>query len=111
MLVTQSAFSHVCKLDRAFGACIHEPVAALWVEFCGCDDFSQFFHVRWLNIDYIEALVLNVQVPQIYAQIITADECFSIAVYGDAVDVVGVSIGVGSTRYSGHHSIVVCEAG
>lgn len=81
MLITQSAFSHVSKLDGAFRACIHEPITALWMKFCSRDDFCQFFHIGWFNVHNIEALILNIQVPKIYSQIITADECLSIAVH------------------------------
>jgi len=54
MLVTQSALSHIRKLDRAFGACVHEPIAALWVELRSCNDLCQFLHVSRLDIDNVE---------------------------------------------------------
>lgn len=63
VLITQCILSHVRKLYCSFGAGIHKPVAALWVEFRGSDYFSQFFHIRRFDIDNVEALVLYVKVP------------------------------------------------
>ena len=111
MLIAQSALPHVCKLDRAFRACIHEPVAALWMKFCSSYDFGQLFHISWLNINNVEALILDIQVPEIYSQVVTADKCLSITVYRDAVDMVCVRIGIGSTRNCRYNCIVMCEAG
>ena len=37
MLITKRIFSHVSQLDRALGTCVHEPIAALWVEFGSSD--------------------------------------------------------------------------
>ena len=65
MLITQRALSHVCQLDGPFGACIHEPVAAHRVELGGGDNLSQLFHVGGLDINNVEALVLDVEVPQV----------------------------------------------
>lgn len=67
MLVTQSAFSHIRKLDCTFRACIHEPIAALWMELGSCNDLRQFFHVSRLDIDDVKTLVLNIQIPEIYS--------------------------------------------
>lgn len=111
MLITKGAFSHVGKLDGAFGACIHEPVAALRVKLCSRDNLGQLLHVSWLDVNNIEALILDVQVPEVYSQIVTADKGLPITVHRDAVDVVGVSISIGSTRDCGHHCIVMGKAG
>ena len=66
VLVTKGTFSHIRQFDGALRACIHKPVAALRVELSSCDDLGQFLHISWLDIDNVEALVLDVQVPQIY---------------------------------------------
>lgn len=111
MLITKSFLPHVCQLNGAFGASVHEPITTLWVEFSSCDNLRQLFHVGRLDIDNVEALVLNVQVPQVYPQIVTANKGFSIAVHRDAVDVVGMGICICSAGYCGHDRIVVGEAG
>ena len=67
MTIAESAFSHVRQLDRPLGARVHEPIAALRVEFRSRNDLRELFHVRWFDIHDIEALILNVQVPEIYS--------------------------------------------
>ena len=61
------------------------------MEFCSGDDLSQLFHVGRFDIHYVEALVLNIEVPKVDPEIVTANEGLAIAVYGNAVDVVCVS--------------------
>lgn len=80
MLVAESALSHICELDSAFRTCIHEPIAALGVKFGSCDDFGQLFHIRGLDVDNVEALILDVEVPEVDPKVITADKCLAIAV-------------------------------
>ena len=63
VLITKRTLTHICQLNRAFGACVHKPVAALRVEFGSGDDLRKLFHIRRLDIDNVEALILNVQVP------------------------------------------------
>ena len=110
MLIAQCALPHVGQLDCAFRARVHEPVTAAGVELCRRDNLRELLHVRRLDVDDVEALVLDVQVPQVYAEIVAADEGLAVAVYRDAVDVVGVRVGVGSTRYGSHDGIVVRKA-
>ena len=110
MLVTQSAFSHVGELDGTFGACVHEPIAALRVELGCCDDFCQFFHIGRFDVDDVETLILNVEVPQVYPKIITANEGLPVAVDGYAVYVIGMRIGIRSARDGGNDSIMVRHA-
>ena len=74
------------------------------------DDFSELLHVCRLDIDNVEALLLDVKVPQVDTQIVAADEGLSIAVHRDAVDVVGVGVGVCSAWHGGNNRIVMCEA-
>lgn len=110
VLVTQRPLSHVGKLDGALGTGIHEPIAAGGVEFGGRDDFRQLLHVRRLDVDDVEALVLNIQVPQVHPQVVATDEGFPVAVDGDAVDVIGVRIGVRLPRDGGHDGIMMRHA-
>lgn len=65
MLITQSTLAHVGKLNCALGAGVHEPVAAERVEFGGGDDLCEFLHVCGLDVDNVETLVLNVEVPKV----------------------------------------------
>lgn len=110
MLVAESTLAHISQLNRALRARIHEPVAALWMELCRGDNLRQLLHVRWLDVDNVEALILDVQVPEVYPQVVRRDKGLSVAVHRDAVNVVGVRIGVCSARHGGHNSIVVCQA-
>lgn len=63
MLVTERILSHVRQLYRAFRARVHKPIAALWVEFSCGDHLCQLLHVRGFDVDNIEALILNVEIP------------------------------------------------
>lgn len=110
MLIAKRTLTHIGELDSAFGASVHEPVAALGVKLGSGDDFGQLLHVRGLDVHDVETLILYVQVPQVDAQIVTADEGLAIAVYRYAVDVVGVSVGISSTGHGSNDSIVMCEA-
>ena len=67
MLVTQRILTHVGQLYCPFRACIHKPVTTLGMEFGGGDDFGQLLHVGWLDVNDVETLVLNVEVPQVYS--------------------------------------------
>lgn len=107
MLVAESSLTHIGQLDGALGARVHEPVAAHRVELGGGDDLGELLHVRRLDIHDVEALVLNVQIPQVYAEIITADECLAVAVDRYAVDVVCVGVGVGLPGHSCHDGVMV----
>lgn len=75
------------------------------------DDFSELFHIRWLDVDNVETLILDVEVPQIDAEVVTTYERLPIAIDGYAVYVVGMSICVISARNSGDDGIVVSQSG
>jgi hypothetical protein len=109
MLVAQGTLTHVGQLDGALGTRIHEPIAANGMELSRCDDLCELLHVGWLDVDNIEALVLDVEIPQIDAQIIAADECLPIAVDRYAVDMVGVCIRIRLSGYCRNDSVVMCE--
>lgn len=81
MLVTKSTLSHICQLNRTLRTRVHEPITALWMELCSSYDFGQLLHISWFDVDNVEALILNIQVPQVYAKIVTADECLTITVH------------------------------
>lgn len=109
MVIAQSALPHVGQLDGALGAGIHEPVAASGMEFSRSDDLRELFHIGRLDIDNVEALVLDVEVPQVDSQIVTADERLTVAVHRDAVDVIGVCVGVRTAGDGSHYRIMVCK--
>ena len=111
MLVAQGTFSHVRQLDGSLGARIHEPVTALGMKLRSSDDLCQLFHVCWLDIDNIEALVLDVEVPEIDPKVIAADEGFTITVHGYAVDVIRMCVCIGLPGHSSNHSVMVRKAG
>jgi hypothetical protein len=45
-----------------------------------CDDLGQLLHVCRLDVNNVEALILNVEVPQVNPEIITADEGLAITI-------------------------------
>ena len=81
------------------------------MELCGGNDFGQLLHVGRLDVNNVEALILNVEVPQIDAQVVTADVGFAIAVHRNAIDVISVSVGIHTARHGCNDCVVVCHAG
>src|ERR1700753_3523132 len=72
-----------------------------------CDDLCQLLHVRGLDIDDVEALVLDIEIQKIYPQVVGGDESLAIAVDGYAVDVISVSVRIDTARDGSNDSIVV----
>jgi len=68
------------------------------MEFGRGDDFGELLHVVWLNVDDVERLIGDLDVPEIDSQIIRGDVGLSVAIGGDRVDV--VSVGVGEDFFS-----------
>jgi len=110
MLITKSTFPHICKLYGAFRTRVHEPVAALWVKFRCRNHLCELLHISWLYVDDIETLVLNIQIPKVYPQIVTADKGLSITINRNTVNMVSMSIGVGTPGYCSDNSIMMCKA-
>lgn len=92
MLITESTLPHIGQLDGTLGARIHEPVAALGVKLGSGDHLGQFLHVSRFDVHDVETLVLDIEVPEVDSKIVTADESLTIAVDGDAIDVIRMSI-------------------
>lgn len=111
MLITKSLLPHIRKFYRPFAGSIHEPVTTDGMKFRSCDDLCKLLHVRWLNVDNVEALILDVQVPQVYSQVVRRNESLPVAVHGYAVNVVGMRIGVHPPWHCCHNGIVVRHAG
>jgi len=80
------------------------------MEFCGSDNLSELFHVCGLDINDVEALVLYVKIPEIYPEIITADEGLAIAIHRNAIDVVCMRVCVRLSGNGGNNSVVVCQS-
>lgn len=80
------------------------------MEFGCCNDLGEFFHVSWFDVNDIEALILDVEIPEIDPQVVTTDEGLSVAVDGDTVDMIGMSILVRSTRHRSDDSVMMCQA-
>src|ERR1700760_3401066 len=77
------------------------------MKFRRCDDLCQLLHVRGLDIDDVEALILDIEIPKIYPQVVGGDESLAIAVDGYAVDVISVSVRVDTARNGSNDGIVV----
>ncbi|KAK1239566.1 LOW QUALITY PROTEIN: hypothetical protein MKX07_001020 [Trichoderma sp. CBMAI-0711] len=72
---------------------------------------TSLLHVGGFDVNDVEALILDVEVPEVDAQIVTANERFAITVDGYAVDVVRVGVGVGPSRDGGNDGVMMCETG
>ena len=107
VLITEGTLPHVCKLNSSFRTGVHEPVAASRMKLCRRDDFCQFLHICRFDINNIEALVLDVEIPHVNPKIVTADKCLSITVNRYAVDMVCMGICIYAARYGGNDSVMV----
>lgn len=110
MLITQCPLAHVGKLDGTLRASVHELITADGVEFGRGDDLGKLLHIRGLDIHNVEALVLDVEVPQVNSQIVTADKCLAITVHRDAIYVIRMGVCVCSPWDSSDHGIMVCQS-
>jgi hypothetical protein len=77
------------------------------VKLCRRYDFGELLHVCGLDVNNVEALILNVQVPEVNPKVVTANKRFTIAVHRNAVDMIGVRVGIRLLRYCGHHSVMM----
>lgn len=111
MAITESTLAHVGKLYGALGACVHEPIAAQRVKLGSGDNLSQLLHVCRLDVDNVKALILDIQIPEVDAEVVRADKRLAVAVDGYAVDMIGVGIGVRSARYGGNDGVMMGQAG
>lgn len=109
VFIAQRSLSHIGEFDRSLGTRVHKPVAACRVEFSGRNHLRQLLHVGGFNIDNIETLVLDVEVPQIHSEVIAANEGFAITVDGDAIYVIRMGVGVCSSGDGGDDGIMVCH--
>ena len=63
------------------------------MELGGGDDLGELLHVGRLDVDDVEALVGDLDVPQVDAQVVGRHERLLVAVQRDRVDVIGVRVG------------------
>jgi len=80
------------------------------MELGGSDNFSQFLHVRRLDIYDVETLILDIEIPQVDSKVVTADESLAVTVDRDAVDVVSMCVCIGSSWYCCNDCVVVCHS-
>ncbi len=105
MPVAESSHSHVTKADEAFARAIDKVVAVCRVKLGGSNNFRQFLHVGRLDVDYIEALISYVQMPEVDAQVISRKVCLGVRVNRDRIYVIRVRVGVDPTRGRLHHKL------
>ena len=67
MPVAEGRHSHVAKSDEPFTGAVNKVVTVSRMKFSRSDDLSQLFHVSWLYVNYVETLICNIQMPQVYA--------------------------------------------
>ena len=80
------------------------------MELSGRDDLGQLLHVCGLDVNDIEALVLNVEVPQVDPEVVAADEGFPVAVHRDAVDMVRMRVSIRLSWHRSDDGVMVGEA-
>lgn len=110
MLIAKSAFPHICQFYGSLATGVHEPVTILGVELCSGNNFRQFLHISRLDIHNVEALILDIEIPEINAEIITRNESLSIRIHGNTIDMVSVGICVSPPGYCCYHGIVVRQS-
>ncbi len=74
------------------------------------DHLRQLFHVGRLDVHNVEALILDVQIPEVNAQVVATDERLAITVDRDTVDMVRMSIGISPAGHGGDDGVVVSKA-
>jgi len=120
------------KRKTHLAAAVDKEVAVRRVELgCG-DDLSELLHVLRLDVDNVyraqdcslkkkrerakadrrtKALVRDVHVPQVDTEVVGRDESLAVRVDRDRVDVIGVCVGVDTTRDVGKHFFLARELG
>ncbi len=65
MLIAKCALTHIGQFDGAFGTGVHKPIATYRMELCSRDDFREFLHVGRFDVNNVETLVLDIEIPQV----------------------------------------------
>lgn len=81
------------------------------MELCSCNDFSELLHVSWLDIDDVEALILNVKVPQVDSKIIAAYERLAVRIYRYTVNMISMRISICLSWNCSYYGIVMRKTG
>jgi hypothetical protein len=96
-----------------------------WMEFCRCNDFRQFFHIDWFDIDNVwiklhrsshlscttaseltEALVADVEIPQINPQVVRRNVCLLVGIHRDRMNVISMSVCI-DLPWDGRNNIIL----
>ncbi len=83
MPVAERAQALVAQLDDALARAVREETAVARVELGGRDHFGELLHVCGLDVHNVEALVGDIEIPQIDAQVVSGEERLGIAVHRD----------------------------
>ena len=71
MLVTKRVLSGIVQLDGSLAATIHEEITVVGVEGSRSNYFREFFHVGRLDVNDVKALIRNLHVPQVNAEVVS----------------------------------------
>ncbi len=105
MSITEGCLPHVAQPYGALAGGVHEQVALPRVKLGGRDDLRQLLHVGRLDVDNVEALVGDLHVPEVDAQVVGGEVRLRVRVDGDGVDVVRVGVGEDAARRGLHHQL------
>ena len=72
--------SHVAEFDVSAAGAVCENIAVVGMELGGCDDLAQLLHVSWFDVDYVETLVGDAEIPQVDPQVIRAHKRLKVTV-------------------------------
>ena len=101
------------------------------MELGGRDDFSKLLHVSRFDVHDVctggdierkerkrrdekqrtEALVTDVQIPEVDTQIVCGNVCLLIGINGDRMDMISMCVGVNFARYGGDDVVLVLHTG
>mmetsp|Transcript_50687 Transcript_50687/g.162253 ORF Transcript_50687/g.162253 Transcript_50687/m.162253 type:complete len:260 (+) Transcript_50687:121-900(+) len=92
MAVAQRRVAHVGQADAPLAAAIRKQAAVARMEVCRGDHLCEVLHIGRLNVHNVEALVADLQVPEVHPQVVRGDVRLVVAVHCDRVDVVDVRV-------------------
>ena len=80
LIVAQRRLTHVAQAYDALAAAVDEQVALFRMKLGRRDHLVQLLHVGRLYVDDVEALLGDLEVPQVDAQVVGRHESFLVAV-------------------------------
>lgn len=111
MSVAQGRRTHVAQPNRALAAAVYEQIALDGMELGRRYDLRQLLHVRWLDVDDVEALIGDLQVPEIYSEIVGGEIRFLVRVHRNRVYVISVCVGKDSSGGRFDHELHWLDSG